>query len=801
MKRKKPKIETKPEENNKPKGKKKSGSDKSFVKSEKFRRIVGLFLVLMSLILLFSFTSYLFTWKTDDTILPDGEAENLIGKAGRVMSKFIIEQGFGIASFVFVLLLFVYGIRMLLKVSIFPIGKMTRIGILALVWISMAFGFIFGESNDLAILGGSFGVYTNIWLALTIGKVGTGILLLFVLLSFLIINYDLSFNFLKNLTLFQKNEKDDVKESKPPKEDLYNTVEYSVEDDEDDFFKPIETPKLTEPLIIVETGIEKNDSDISPSEPEFTIETLVEAENENFENSSNEEESIEHKTIDEPYDPWLDLPDYKFPTLDLLENYGKDQITVQKEELEQNKNRIVETLNNYSIQIQKIKATIGPTVTLYEIIPAPGVRISKIKNLEDDIALSLSAFGIRIIAPIPGKGTIGIEVPNQNPDIVSMKSIISSDKFQNNKYDLPFGVGKTISNESFVADLTKMPHILMAGATGQGKSVGLNAIITSLLYKKHPSELKFIMVDPKKVELTLYSKIERHFLAKLPDSEEAIITDTRKVVRTLNSLSIEMDNRYELLKDAQVRNIKEYNTKFKSRKLNPLHGHRFLPYFVLVIDEFADLIMTAGKEIETPITRLAQLARAVGIHLIIATQRPSVNIITGSIKANFPARLAFRVISKIDSRTILDSSGADQLIGRGDMLLSTGNDISRLQCAFVDTPEIDRITDFIGSQRAYPDAYHLPDYQDEESESLGEFNPSERDELFDEAAHIIVQTQQGSTSLLQRKLKLGYNRAGRIIDQLEAAGIVGPFEGSKAREVKVANEMALEQFLKDLEAK
>ncbi|MCK5079022.1 MAG: DNA translocase FtsK, partial [Bacteroidales bacterium] len=421
------------------------------------------------------------------------------------------------------------------------------------------------------------------------------------------------------------------------------------------------------------------------------------------------------------------------------------------------------------------------------------------KNLEDDIALSLSAMGIRIIAPIPGKGTIGIEVPNRRSDIVSMKSILSSEKFQNCKYELPFGLGKTISNESYVADLTKMPHILMAGATGQGKSVGLNAILTSLLYKKHPSELKFILVDPKKVELTLFSKIERHFLAKLPDSEEAIITDTRKVVRTLNSLGIEMDNRYELLKDGQVRNIKEYNVKFVNRKLNPEHGHRYLPYLVLVVDEFADLIMTAGKEIETPLTRLAQLARAVGIHLIIATQRPSVNIITGTIKANFPARIAYRVISKIDSRTILDTGGADQLIGRGDMLLSTGSDLVRLQCAFVDTPEIERVTDFIGSQRAYPHALHLPEYLDEEVDGADDFDPSDRDELFEEAARIIVQTQQGSTSLLQRKLKLGYNRAGRIIDQLEAAGIVGPFEGSKAREVRITDELSLEQFLKDLD--
>ena len=471
-----------------------------------------------------------------------------------------------------------------------------------------------------------------------------------------------------------------------------------------------------------------------------------------------------------------------------------------REELEANKKRIVDTLANYNIAIDKIKATIGPTVTLYEIVPAAGVRISKIKGLQDDIALCLSAIGIRIIAPIPGKGTVGIEVPNQKPQIVSMRSVLGSERFQKCGYELPFGIGKTISNESYVADLAKMPHILMAGATGQGKSVGINAIISSLLYSKHPAELKFVLVDPKKVELSLYKKIERHFLAKLPDAEEAIITDVRKVVRTLNSLCIEMDNRYELLKDAQVRNIKEYNAKFISRKLNPYDGHRFLPYIVLVVDEFADLIMTAGKEVEAPIARLAQLARAIGIHLIIATQRPSVNIITGTIKANFPARIAFRVISRVDSGTILDTNGADQLIGRGDMLLSTGNDLVRLQCAFIDTPEVEEITDFIGNQRAYPDAYNLPDCPDEKDDggSKENLNPEERDPLFEEAAYIIVQTQQGSTSMLQRKLKLGYNRAGRIIDQLEKAGIVGPFAGSKQREVRIANEMALEQYLKDL---
>jgi len=502
--------------------------------------------------------------------------------------------------------------------------------------------------------------------------------------------------------------------------------------------------------------------------------------------------------VESLYDPRLDLPHYQFPTLDLLNDYGSDKLNVRSEELVANKQKIVETLNHYSIEIEKIKATIGPTVTLYEIIPKPGIRIARIRNLEDDIALSLSALGIRIIAPIPGKGTVGIEVPNQNPDIVSMKSILASDKFKDSKAELPFGMGKTVSNEVFIADLTKMPHILMAGATGQGKSVGLNAVITSLLYKKHPAELKFVMVDPKKVELTLFSKIERHYLAKLPDSEEAIITDTRKVVRTLNSLGIEMDTRYELLKDAQVRNIKEYNAKFLERRLNPTEGHHFLPYIVLVVDEFADLIMTAGKEIEVPLTRLAQLARAVGIHLIIATQRPSVNIITGSIKANFPARVAFRVISKVDSRTILDSPGADQLVGRGDMLLSTGSDLIRLQCAFIDTPEIEKLTEYIGSQRAYPDAYHLPEFADEQDEHITDFDPSERDPLFEESARILVQTQQGSTSLLQRKLKIGYNRAGRIIDQLEGSGIVGPFEGSKAREVLIKSELDLEQFLRNM---
>ena len=544
--------------------------------------------------------------------------------------------------------------------------------------------------------------------------------------------------------------------------------------------------------------INGQESDIVDNEP---VEKEIEMEIEEQKEEKQVYKNGEHFGLDTLYDPKFELSSFKLPPLDLLKDYGDGTAVVDRNELEANKKRIVDTLKNYSIEVDKIKATIGPTVTLYEIVPAAGVRISKIKGLQDDIALCLSALGIRIIAPIPGKGTIGIEVPNQKPQIVSMRAIIGSEKFQKCGYELPFGIGKTISNESYVADLAKMPHILMAGATGQGKSVGLNAIIASLLYSKHPSELKFVLVDPKKVELSLFRKIERHYLAKLPDSEDAIITDVRKVVRTLNSLCIEMDNRYELLKDAGVRNIKEYNAKFISRRLSPVEGHRFLPYIVLVVDEFADLIMTAGREVEGPIARLAQLARAIGIHLIIATQRPSVKIITGNIKANFTARIAFRVISRVDSATILDNNGAEQLVGRGDMLMSTGGDLVRLQCPFIDTPEVDAICDFIGSQRGYPEAYLLPECPDEQDDgsSKESYDSNERDPLFEDAARIVVQTQQGSTSMLQRKLKLGYNRAGRIIDQLEKAGIVGPFAGSKQREVKVATEFALEQFLKDLD--
>jgi S-DNA-T family DNA segregation ATPase FtsK/SpoIIIE len=514
----------------------------------------------------------------------------------------------------------------------------------------------------------------------------------------------------------------------------------------------------------------------------------------NFEEKSTKNISFNKADL-KKFDPTLDLSNFKNPSIDLLKDYGDGTIKIDQDELETNKNKIVDTLKNYNIGIKQIKATIGPTVTLYEIIPDAGVRISKIKNLEDDIALSLSALGIRIIAPIPGKGTIGIEVPNKKKSVVSMKSLISSKKYIESEMELPIAIGKTISNETFIVDLTKMPHLLMAGATGQGKSVGINAILTSILYKKHPAQVKFVLVDPKKIELSIYNKIERHYLAKLPESEDAIIIDNDKVINTLNSLCMEMDNRYELLKDAMTRNIKEYNMKFISRKLNPENGHTFLPYIVLVIDEFADLIMTAGKEVETPLARLAQLSRAVGIHLIIATQRPSVNVITGLIKANFPARIAFRVTSKIDSRTILDTGGAEQLIGRGDLLYSQSNDLTRIQCGFIDTPEVEKLSEFIGSQMGYPTAYELPEYSKDDSGSSSDISIEDRDSMFNEAARVIVSNQQGSASLLQRKLKLGYNRAGRLIDQMEDAGIVGPFEGSKPRQVLISDLNSLETLL------
>ncbi len=794
------------------------GKDKSQRKIDpRVWRIVGFLSILFSFYLVLSFISFFINWfeSNPDTLVNQtfqitqyfSDHARLVqswtGKTGSEISHYLVLEGFGIGAFFIAVLFFEIGVRMMVKFKLLRKWRLFEGMVISLLWLPLLMAMIFPLHPD-NIMGGLLGHQLNSWLNQYVGNAGEIFLLIFVLAIFILIDYQFSFVRKKKKAkkkLQLEKEEEAKKSLKNSPSDKYNTVEFSVDDDAEEFIK-----KDDDELPELETVITR-ESEIPPPKPSNSkIETEKEPENIELtvETAPKEKEVKstvkpgDHLGIDSDFDPRLDLPDYKFPPIDLLEMYDSGDVVVDREELEANKLKIVETLKNYSIGIVKIKATIGPTVTLYEIVPAPGVRISKIKNLEDDIALSLAAMGIRIIAPIPGKGTVGIEVPNKNPTIVSMRSVLASERFQNSKFDLPLALGKTISNTSFVVDLAKMPHILMAGATGQGKSVGLNAIIASLLYKKHPAELKFVLVDPKKVELTLFSRIERHFLAKLPDSEESIITDTRKVVRTLNSLGIEMDNRYELLKDAQVRNIKEYNAKFIKRKLNPLHGHRFLPYIVLVVDEFADLIMTAGKEVEGPITRLAQLARAVGIHLIIATQRPSVNIITGTIKANFPARIAFRVISKIDSRTILDNSGADQLVGRGDMLLSTGSDLTRLQCAFIDTPEVELVTDYIGSQRGYPDAMHLPEYADEEVDAKEDFDANDRDPLFEDAARIIVQTQQGSTSLLQRKLKLGYNRAGRIIDQLEAAGIVGPFEGSKAREVRVANEMALEQFLIDL---
>lgn len=767
-----------------------------FILSKQNKIILGSLLMLFSIALFFSFVSFYFTWQEDQSLLTEfknrnEEAKNLLNKFGASVSHFVVYKGFGIASLVFPFLIFVSGVYLFLNLNKKALLKKWIWGLTFLVWISVALGFFATESP---LLGGLVGYEMNDFLQDYTGKIGVVLLLLFGLVFIIVRLFKLT---PEGIIEFLSAKKQALSKefTREPKQ---TAVTYTT------------TGTLEEAPVILDTYTHKTEIPHLEKEPEAKeLEVNIAAQPEEDEPSLNmevehiveeteETDLLANKLVDDfgEFDPTLELGNYKFPTIELLDQHGvSGGITINQAELEENKDRIVETLKNYKIGIAQIKATIGPTVTLYEIVPDAGIRISKIKNLEDDIALSLAALGIRIIAPIPGKGTIGIEVPNKNATIVSMRSVIASSKFQKAEMELPIAFGKTISNETFVVDLAKMPHLLMAGATGQGKSVGLNAVLTSLLYKKHPAEVKFILVDPKKVELTLYNKIERHFLAKLPDTEEAIITDNTKVIHTLNSLCIEMDNRYELLKLAMVRNLKEYNTKFKARKLNPNDGHKFLPYIVLVIDEFADLIMTAGKEVETPVARLAQLARAIGIHLIIATQRPSVNVITGIIKANFPARLAFRVTSKIDSRTILDTQGADQLIGRGDMLFTQGNDVTRLQCAFVDTPEVAKITEFIGSQRAYPEAYELPEYVGEDSGTNVDYNISERDTKFREAAEVIVVAQQGSASLIQRKLKLGYNRAGRIIDQLEAAGIVGAFEGSKARQVLVTDLAALQYLL------
>ena len=755
--------------------------------------------------------------------------DNIGGKLGSYLAQVLVKESFGLGALFFPYLLTVIGLHFTARKKI-KMWNLWKNAIMSLVWLPLLFAFInFASPNKTCeIFGGAVGKFLNSNIYNFMGNSGVILALVFLFLLYLLFQYNLNIDAIREwrerraerraLRQQQQQQGEDLPKDIDDDNNIIDENEETGNNEEEDIdeidpndFEDDDLPPITvihrpaANIIKADTETIKEPTTNTPLEivnPTEKEKEKVELEIETPPDEKTVKEGKEHRTIDTPYDPHYELSDFKFPTLDLLNDYGDKRAEVSNEELEANKNKIVETLGNYGIQIDKIKATIGPTVTLYEIVPAAGVRISKIKNLEDDIALSLAALGIRIIAPIPGKGTIGIEVPNKKPETVSMKSVLASEKFQNNKYALPCAIGKTISNETYVFDLAKMPHILMAGATGQGKSVGLNAIIASLLYSKHPSDLKFIMVDPKKVELTLYNRIERHYLAKLPDSEDAIITDVKKVVRTLNSLCIEMDQRYDLLKAAECRNIIEYNEKFKSRRLLPTEGHRYLPYIVLVVDEFADLIMTAGRDVEAPIARLAQLARAIGIHLIIATQRPSVNIITGSIKANFPARVAFRVISQVDSKTILDQSGANQLIGRGDMLLSTGNDLVRLQCAFIDTPEVERITTFIGEQRGFSEPFLLPEVPDEEGGESGDFEDGdERDPLFEDAARIVVQTQQGSTSMIQRKLKLGYNRAGRIIDQLEAAGIVGPFSGSKSREVKVANEFALEQILKDLELK
>ena len=739
-------------------------------------------LMLVALLLSIAFGSYLINWKsdfstigsfTDKTVV----AKNLLNKVGALLSHYFIYQGVGLAAVFFPYLLGLTGYKLFFNSKTNHLISSWAWGISHLIWLCITLGYFFPTE---ILLSGIVGFEINVFMISYIGSVGVLTSLAFFFLCFIVIELEWTPEKMKQWWIGSKNKE----------------VENKITNDET-LIDPVSLDEDSKDEIEIDFDSTKSKNETPIKEPILKTDELI------MEVETLEEELVDEKLANSLvekqgfFDPTLELSNFKMPNIELLKDYGDTGITINQEELEANKNKIVETLNNYKIGISNIKATIGPTVTLYEIVPDAGIRISKIKNLEDDIALSLAALGIRIIAPIPGKGTIGIEVPNQKPSVVSMRSVISSAKFQNAEMELPIAMGKTISNETFVVDLAKMPHLLMAGATGQGKSVGLNAVLTSLIYKKHPAEVKFVLVDPKKVELNIYSKIERHYLAKLPDTEEAIITDNTKVINTLNSLCIEMDNRYELLKNGMCRNLKEYNKKFKERKLNPKDGHSFLPYIILVVDEFADLIMTAGKEVETPIARLAQLARAIGIHLIIATQRPSVNVITGIIKANFPARVAFRVTSKIDSRTILDSGGADQLIGRGDMLFTQGNELTRIQCAFVDTPEVERLASYVGAQRGYADAHLLPEYISEENTSNLDIDASDRDALFREAAEVIVTAQQGSASLLQRKLKLGYNRAGRIIDQMEAAGVVGPFEGSKARQVLISDLASLDRLIND----
>lgn len=832
-------MRNEPKKANQPKKEKTKASGRKFeipnfgalFSGNAFRNISGFSLLLFTAILLISLISYLFTWKYDQSQVTgsawqflfgsDTEVDNWLGRLGAWLAHQFMFNGFGLPSFLIAFFLLLSSFRLIfvdLKIRLLPYFYQSSLLLLSL---SISFAYLFNQVIGLAFpWGGAFGMQLSAWLSGFIGALGAGLLLAAYWVTYVALRFNLSFKAAGLLPKPKEHsglEEEDLEASiniqrsvEPTAEEISPTLDLSdplaeeeAEEEEDeapwsDDLEPqlVSPAAATPPSQTLEiTPAAEEEAVATPQGPALEIEETIE-----------EEMAAEGGVVlneQELYDPKLDLSSYKYPPIDLLVEHGSSKVQINAEELEKNKNQIIETLGHYNIEIDKIRATVGPTVTLYEIVPAAGVRISKIKNLEDDIALSLAALGIRIIAPMPGKGTIGIEVPNQHKEIVSMRSLLASDKFVNSDMELPIALGKTIANEILITDLAKMPHLLMAGATGQGKSVGLNAILVSLLYKRHPSELKFVLVDPKKVELSLFKHIERHFLAKLPGTDDAIITDTMKVVDTMNSLCIEMDKRYDLLKDAQVRNLVEYNNKFRKRKLNPNNGHKFLPYIVVVIDEFADLIMTAGKEIETPIARLAQLARAVGIHLIVATQRPSVNIITGTIKANFPARIGFKVSSKIDSRTILDAGGAEQLIGRGDMLLSLGSSLIRLQCAFVDTPEVEAICEYIGGQRGYPDAFLLPEFSSggDEGGGLRDMDPNDRDALFEDAARVIVQNQQGSTSLLQRRMKLGYNRAGRLIDQLEAAGIVGPFEGSKAREVLIPDEYALEQLLNRINEK
>ncbi len=807
---------------------------KQLLKDERTHKIAGSIFILLAILFFIAFTSYIFTWDEDqDKVFKEGyklllgsdsRVNNLMGTFGAFISHFFIYKGFGIASYLLCSFFFVVGVNLFFGKKLFSIWRNVKYIILGLPLLSVTASVLAGKSAF--AWGGAVGDMCRNYLYNSIGQVGTMAVIAVGFLAYVIWRFNPSFDFSNKKTVTASTEhaetaEDDFEETEKEEETLKPaTVKGNMLKAKDGIVTiPDQSPVFNHELEIVEKE-EPAQKIVAAKEPEPTVELELPVQPVPEKPVQKEtrivpesELELEIKTADQtpeelaadikakeikPYDPILDLRDYKYPSLELLDNHGSEKIVQDPQELENNKNQIINTLKNYDIEIQKISATIGPTVTLYEIIPAAGVRISRIKNLEDDIALSLAALGIRIIAPIPGKGTIGIEVPNTRKTIVSMKTLLSSEKFLQNKFSLPIAIGKKIDNENFIVDLASMPHLLMAGATGQGKSVGVNAILVSLLYKKHPSQLKFVLVDPKKVELSIYKTIEKHFLAKLPGEEDAIITDTKKVVHTLNALCIEMDNRYDLLKEAGCRNIKEYNEKFAARKLNPEKGHQYLPFIVLVVDEFADLIMTAGKEIEMPIARLAQLARAIGIHLIIATQRPSVNIITGTIKANFPARIAFKVSSKIDSRTILDIGGAEQLIGKGDMLISYNGELVRLQCAFVDTPEVDRVAEFIGDQRGYPQAFLLPEYVDEKELEGRDFDINDKDALFEDAARLIVSSQSGSTSLLQRRMKLGYNRAGRLMDQLEAAGIVGPNQGSKTRDVLIKTDADLQQHLNEM---